>query len=86
MHILQSAQKNHLRHTPPRPNDFHPCPGHPLVYTCLHWQPQPPLSNIFFWVHTILNNILGFDTIITRYLRVNCRKCDISVKFVKKSV
>ena len=27
-----------------------------------------PLSDIFFWVHTILHNILGFDTIITQYL------------------
>ena len=30
---------------------------------------RPPLNDIFFRVHTILHDILGFDTIITRYLR-----------------
>ena len=29
---------------------------------------RPPMSDIFFWVHTILHDILGFDTIITQYL------------------
>ena len=28
----------------------------------------PPLNDIFFRVHTILHDILGFDTIITQYL------------------
>ena len=52
--------------------------------------PWPPLYDIFFRVYTILH-ILGFDTIITRYLWYfqfckntrNFRKCNISVKFLK---
>ena len=47
-----------------------------------------PSAISFFWIHTILHDILGFDTIITRYQRyfMTLDRCKICQKNSAKCV
>ena len=53
----------------PDPMIFIPAPAIPWFTLAYTGSPNHPWAISFFWVHTILNDILGFDTIITRYLQ-----------------